>query len=67
MKRNEKNRPTLSVFVVEEREGADPYWNRIGAAFAHEDGKGYSSNLSVVPVNGRLVLREPKADEEAGR
>ncbi len=66
MKRTQKNRPTHSVFSVE-GEGDSAFWTKIGAAWAHEDGKGFSITLSCLPLNGRLTLREPKQDEEAGR
>jgi hypothetical protein len=66
MKRTQKNRPTHAVFSVE-GEGDNAFWTKIGAAWAHEDGKGFSITLSCLPVNGRLTLREPKQDEEAGR
>jgi hypothetical protein len=66
MKRTQKNRPTHNVFSVE-GEGETAFWTKIGAAWAHDDGKGFSITLSCLPVNGRLTLREPKNDEEAGR
>ena len=34
--------PDFHVFVVEEREGKDPFWWKIGAAWANKDDKGYS-------------------------
>lgn len=54
----------LGVFVVDERSQDRKFWTRVGAAWAHEDGKGY--NLEIVPgisVSGRLVIRERKQDE----
>ncbi len=33
--------------------------DEIGAALAHRDGKGLSLILSVIPMNGQIVLREP--------
>jgi hypothetical protein len=66
MKRNEKTQRPHAVYVVE-GEGDKAFWTKIGAAWAHEDGKGFNIQLSCFPVNGRLVIREPKADQEAGR
>lgn len=60
------NRPSHSVFVVE-GEGESAYWTKIGAAWSHEDGKGFNISLTCLPMNGRLVIREPKPAEEAGR
>ncbi|WLB57448.1 hypothetical protein [Bradyrhizobium japonicum] len=67
MKRNEKkNQTPHSIFVVE-GEGDTQFWTKIGAAWPHQDGKGFNIQLSCMPLNGRLVVREPKADAEAGR
>lgn len=38
------------------------YWNKVGAAWAHKDGKGYTLQLETCPINGRIVLREPRED-----
>jgi hypothetical protein len=35
----------------------------IGAAFPHEDGKGYNIILQALPIDGRVVLRAPKDDD----
>ncbi len=64
MKRQQKsNRPSHSVV---EGEGDSAFWTKIGAAWSHDDGKGFNINLTCLPINGRLVIREPKA-EEAGQ
>jgi hypothetical protein len=67
MKRNEKTQRPHGVFVVEGDGNDKAYWTRVGAAWAHDDGKGFNIQLSCFPVNGRLVIREPKADKEAGQ
>ncbi|GAA0022825.1 hypothetical protein IVB36_01390 [Bradyrhizobium sp. 35] len=66
MKRNEKKPAPHAVYVVE-GEGDNAFWTKIGAAWEHQDGKGFNIQLSCLPLNGRLVIREPKADAEAGR
>jgi hypothetical protein len=67
MKRTQKNRPTHTVFVVE-GEGDNAFWTKVGAAWAHEDGEGFSITVTAVPLNGRLVVRKAKqAEQEAGR
>jgi hypothetical protein len=38
-------------------------WSRIGAAFAHKDGEGLEVTLDAFPVDGRVTLRKPKAEE----
>ncbi|KAA0070465.1 hypothetical protein [Tardiphaga sp. P9-11] len=66
MKTNQKSQKPYAVYVVE-GEGDKAYWTKVGAAWPHEDGKRFNIKLSCVPVDGRLVIREPKADQEAGR
>ncbi|QFT93379.1 hypothetical protein FIU86_11055 [Roseovarius sp. THAF9] len=39
--------------------GEKSFWNKVGAAWPHKDGKGYTLQLETVPVNGRIVIREP--------
>ena len=65
MKRNQKSPRPHAVYVVE-GEGDKAFWTKIGAAWAHEDGKGFNISLTCLPLNGRLVVREPKSDEDAG-
>ena len=48
--------PTHIAYQV--REGAQKgYWTRIGAAWAHKDGQGFSIQLDCVPLDGRISLR----------
>ena len=52
--------PTYLVYQV--RENADSgkgYWTRLGAAWRHQDGKGFNLVLDAMPLDGRLTLREP--------
>jgi hypothetical protein len=60
--------PALLAYHVAER-GEKKFWTRIGAAWDHEDGKGLTVQLDLVPVNGgRIVLREPAEDDgQAGQ
>ena len=69
--RNEEKRepkaPAFIAYHVAERGKDKSFWTRIGAAWDHEDGKGLTLNLDLVPVNGgRVVLRVPgdNADEQ---
>jgi len=65
--RKEKTRetqpPALIAYHVAER-GEKSFWTRIGAAWDHEDRKGITLQLELVPANGgRIVLREPAEDD----
>ncbi|MCP3468214.1 hypothetical protein [Bradyrhizobium sp. CCGUVB23] len=43
------------------------FWTKIGAGWEHEDRKGLNILRTAMPQNGRLVIREQKAqDAEAG-
>ena len=40
------------------KKGDNSFWTKVGAAWPHRDGKGLSLQLSVIPMNGQIVLRE---------
>ncbi|HEL7666989.1 TPA: hypothetical protein UL927_000324 [Stenotrophomonas maltophilia] len=53
----------LDAFLVEEYEVQGEKrsnWSKIGAAWPHQDGKGYRLVLNALPVNGVVVLRLPE-------
>ena len=58
------NLPSHRVYAVT-KEGKQKYWRAIGAAWAHEDGEGFSLKLDFLPLNkdAQIVLRRPKAEE----
>ena len=48
--------PAFIAYHVAEK-GENSFWTRIGAAFDHKDGKGFTLDLDLVPVSGgRIVL-----------
>ena len=55
-------RPALKLYAVTKPKSGDGkgFWQEIGAAWAHEDGKGFSLKMDFMPIAGQeLVLREP--------
>jgi len=56
--------PTLFAYSVRDGkgEGAKGFWTRIGSFFEHEDGEGGTLLLDALPIDGRIVLRAPKAE-----
>jgi len=56
--------PAFTAYAVTKREGEDDWWNAIGAAFPHADGKGYNVILGALPVDGKVVLRTPRTAPE---
>ena len=62
-KQRETQPPSLIAWHVSER-GEKKFWTRIGAAWDHEDAKGLTIQLELMPVSGgRIVLRQPADDQ----
>lgn len=50
------NRPTHSVYVVKEVNGKK-HWNRVGAAWQHSDGEGFTQIISMLDMDVTLTTR----------
>jgi hypothetical protein len=57
-------KPSYTAYTVHKREGQDDFWTPIGAAFMHQDGDGYNIVLQALPLDGKIVLRVPKAQTD---
>lgn len=62
-------KPAFRAYTVIKREaGADgknnDFWLNIGVAFPHDDGGGFNILLQAMPLDGKLVLRTYKDEEE---
>ncbi len=58
------NKPALIAYAVKDRgRSRQAIWTRVGAAWPHEKGKGFTIELEAFPIDGRLVLTEPKQEE----
>jgi hypothetical protein len=55
--------PSHKIYAV--TKGAKKnFWQEIGAAWPHSDGKGFSLRPDLLPLNGaEISLREPRAEE----
>ncbi len=53
--------PTHTAYQIREN-GDRGYWTRIGAAWAHRDGKGFNIQLDAVPLDGKITLRVPSEE-----
>lgn len=53
-------RPSHIAYQVREGKEGQSYFNRVGSAFAHKDGEGFTVALDAVPVDGRITLRTPQ-------
>lgn len=55
--KKETNRPTHSVYVIQGEDKSER-WTKIGAAWPHKDGQGFSLVLDAFPAgNGRVAIR----------
>ena len=63
MQDSSSKRPTHRAYAVT-KHGEKSFWREIGAVWQHEDGKGFSLKLDLLPLgNGAdIVIREPKAE-----
>lgn len=59
-----KKHPSHIAYQVRDGKDGKSYWDRVGVAWATKDGKGFSLQLHAVPLDGRVILREP--DQAAG-
>jgi hypothetical protein len=63
----QSKKPSHHVYTVRAgtEQGGD-FWTKIGVAFAHNDGKGFSVILEAFPVDGKITIRtaEPKQDKK---
>ena len=60
-----KRLPSHRIYAVTRRNDKSR-WQEIGAAWAHQDGKGFSLKLEYLPLNGgELVIRVPDANTSA--
>jgi hypothetical protein len=60
----------LNVFTVEEyeRDGkTQKRWTKIGAAFPHKEGPGFSIELRAFPMDGRLVVLPPDQTDDRSK
>ena len=59
------NRPTYGVSQVEEgKNDRKGFWTKVGAAWPHEKGDGFSIKLTCLPLDGRLVVRKLDANDK---
>ncbi len=54
------NAPALIAYQLRDGENEKAFWTRIGSAWSHKDGKGFTVQLDAVPIDGRITLRRPE-------
>ncbi|WP_417466151.1 hypothetical protein [Kordiimonas sp.] len=58
---NSKQPAYLAYSVTNTEQTGKSIWTRIGVVWPHKNEDGFTLQLDCVPLDGRLVLREPKA------
>lgn len=61
---NTKKQPDFHVFQVKDIGEGTSRWTQIGAAWANKDGEGFNISLDSLPLDGKLTLRKPRAEEQ---
>lgn len=62
-----KTERAFDAFAVRNDKDGKGHFHKVGAAFAHKDGKGYDIDMVATPSNGRLTLRTPQERLETQR
>jgi len=57
-------KPSLYAYHVRDTGNGKSFWNRIGAAWSNKDKEGFTIQLDVIPLDGRIVCMPPKKDEQ---
>lgn len=53
----------VAYTIVKANGDADDYWQRVGSAWTNKDGS-INISLNALPLNSKLHIRAPKADED---
>lgn len=58
--------PSHIAYTVREGSNGKKFYNRIGVAWTHKNGGGFSLQLEAFPIDGRLVVftRDEKVENE---
>ena len=60
---NGGKRPDYIAYNVKHSNDGKGHWNKVGAAWQHQDGQGYDLALDSIPVDGRVTLRELRQEQ----
>ena len=62
------SKPTYVAYTVREYRAGNQMkssWCRIGAAWPTKSGEGFNITLDALPIDGRITLMLPKAEDKA--
>jgi hypothetical protein len=52
--------PSHAAYSVRDGKGEKAFWTRIGSAWQHADGNGFTVQIDAIPLDGRITLRVPE-------
>ena len=59
------SKPAFRAYTVVNRgDDKDDFWLNLGVAFAHDDGEGFNLLLQALPIDGKIVLRRYKDEDD---
>ena len=59
------SKPAFRAYTVVKRgDDKDDFWLNLGVAFAHDDGEGFNLLLQALPIDGKIVLRRYKDEDD---
>ncbi|MEM9446979.1 MAG: hypothetical protein AAGA75_00415 [Cyanobacteria bacterium P01_E01_bin.6] len=56
-----KNRPTFIAYSVKQLPNQKEIWREIGVAWKHQDRRGLTLKLDLMPMDGTIVIRQQNA------
>lgn len=59
-------KPDHIAYTVKNTPDGKNYFNRVGAAWKHKDGRGVELVLDSVPIDGRITLRQQREQRMQG-
>lgn len=62
------NLPSHKIYAVTEakRDGGKNFWAEIGAAWEHQDGRGFTLSLKLLPLTGQSLVMRVNAPRDKG-
>lgn len=57
-----KSKPSHVLYCVQGKDDKS-HWTRVGVAWPHKDGNGFSLTLDCIPLSGRIQMRLPNQEE----
>jgi len=60
---SDNNQPDLIAYTTTKNASGKTFYNRVGAAWKHSKGNGFSVEMSAQPIDGKFVFFPPKEQQ----